>query len=42
VCTENLIRIDQGAEKGGPSGQSWSAFLRNHAPQIAAMDGHSR
>jgi hypothetical protein len=21
-----------------PSGQSWSAFLRNHAPQIAAMD----
>ena len=26
------------ARKGGPSGQSWSAFLRNHAPQIAAMD----
>jgi hypothetical protein len=21
-----------------PSGQSWSTFLRNHAPQIAAMD----
>jgi hypothetical protein len=26
------------ARKGAPSGQSWSAFLRNHAPQIAAMD----
>jgi hypothetical protein len=23
---------------GGPSGQSWSAFLRNHMPHIAAMD----
>ena len=21
-----------------PSGQSWAAFLRNHAPQTAAMD----
>ena len=26
------------AKKCGPSGHSWSAFLRNHAPQIAAMD----
>ena len=26
------------AKKGGPSGQSWGTFLRNHAPQIAAMD----
>ena len=26
------------AKKGGPSGQSWSTFLRNHAPHIAAMD----
>jgi hypothetical protein len=26
------------ARKGDPSGQSWSAFLRNHAPHIAAMD----
>ena len=26
------------AKKDDPSGQSWSAFLRNHAPQIAAMD----
>ena len=26
------------AKKAGPSGPSWSAFLRNHAPQIAAMD----
>jgi transposase InsO family protein len=24
--------------EGGPSGQSWSIFLRNHMPQIAAMD----
>jgi transposase InsO family protein len=24
--------------KGDPSGQSWSTFLRNHAPHIAAMD----
>jgi len=23
---------------GGPSGQSWWTFLRNHAPEIAAMD----
>ena len=23
---------------GGPSGQSWGAFLRNHMPHIAAMD----
>jgi len=26
------------AKKGNPSGQSWGTFLRNHAPQIAAMD----
>jgi transposase InsO family protein len=26
------------ARKGDPSGQSWGAFLRNHAPHIAAMD----
>jgi transposase InsO family protein len=26
------------AKRDGPSGQSWSTFLRNHAPQIAAMD----
>jgi transposase InsO family protein len=26
------------ARKGDPSGQSWSIFLRNHAPHIAAMD----
>src|SRR5260370_30242616 len=25
-------------KKGDPSGQSWSTFLRNHAPHIAAMD----
>ena len=25
-------------KKDDPSGQSWSTFLRNHAPQIAAMD----
>jgi len=25
-------------KKDDPSGQSWSSFLRNHAPQIAAMD----
>ena len=24
--------------KSDPSGQSWGAFLRNHAPHIAAMD----
>jgi len=24
--------------KNGPHGQSWSTFVRNHAPQIAAMD----
>ena len=24
--------------RGDPSGQSWSTFLHNHAPQIAAMD----
>ena len=23
---------------GGPSGQSWGTFLRNHMPHIAAMD----
>jgi hypothetical protein len=23
---------------GGPSGQSWGVFLRNHMPHIAAMD----
>ena len=26
------------ARKGDPGGQSWGTFLRNHAPQIAAMD----
>jgi hypothetical protein len=26
------------ARKSDPSGQSWGTFLRNHAPQIAAMD----
>ena len=26
------------AKNDDPSGQSWSTFLRNHAPQIAAMD----
>jgi transposase InsO family protein len=26
------------AKKGGPSGQNWGTFLRNHAPHIAAMD----
>jgi hypothetical protein len=26
------------AKRGGPSGQSWGTFLRNHAPHIAAMD----
>jgi len=26
------------ASKGGPSGQSWGTFLRNHMPHIAAMD----
>ena len=26
------------AKRDNPSGQSWSAFLRNHAPDIAAMD----
>jgi transposase InsO family protein len=26
------------AKYDDPSGQSWSTFLRNHAPQIAAMD----
>jgi transposase InsO family protein len=26
------------AKKGDPSGQSWSTFLRNHMPHIAAMD----
>jgi hypothetical protein len=26
------------AGKVGPSGQSWSTFMRNHAPRIAAMD----
>ena len=25
-------------KKGDPSGQSWGTFLRNHAPNIAAMD----
>jgi hypothetical protein len=26
------------AKRGDPSGQSWGTFLRNHMPQIAAMD----
>jgi transposase InsO family protein len=26
------------AHNGDPSGQTWSTFLRNHAPHIAAMD----
>jgi transposase InsO family protein len=26
------------ARNSGPPGQSWSTFVRNHAPQIAAMD----
>ena len=26
------------ARRGGPSGQTWGTFLRNHVPQIAAMD----
>jgi len=26
------------AKRGEPSGQSWSTFLHNHAPHIAAMD----
>ena len=26
------------AKRGRPSGQTWGAFLRNHAPHIAAMD----
>lgn len=25
-------------KRNNPSGQSWQAFLRNHAPHIAAMD----
>src|SRR5262245_3916377 len=25
------------AKRGGPSGQTWGTFLRNHAPHIAAM-----
>jgi transposase InsO family protein len=26
------------SKRGGPSGQTWGTFLRNHAPYIAAMD----
>jgi hypothetical protein len=26
------------ARRSGPPGQSWSTFVRRHAPQIAAMD----
>jgi hypothetical protein len=26
------------AKRGGPTGQTWGTFLRNHAPHIAAMD----
>src|ERR1700746_3818947 len=26
------------AKRGGPSGQTWGTFLRNHAPHIVAMD----
>jgi hypothetical protein len=26
------------ARRSDPSGQSWTTFARNHAPQIAAMD----
>ena len=26
------------ANNGGPRGQSWGTFLRNHMPHIAAMD----
>src|SRR5947207_7032400 len=26
------------AKKGNPSGQSWSTFLRNHMPHLAAID----
>ena len=26
------------ASNGGPRGQSWGTFLRNHMPHIAAMD----
>ena len=26
------------AGNGGPRGQSWGTFLRNHMPHIAAMD----
>jgi hypothetical protein len=26
------------ARRSDPSGQSWTAVVRNHAPQIAAMD----
>ena len=26
------------AKRGGPSGQTWGTFLRNHAPHVAAMD----
>jgi hypothetical protein len=25
-------------KRGGPLSQGWSTFLRNHAPDIAAMD----
>jgi hypothetical protein len=41
VCTENLIRVDDVTESpklAGPPSQGWKTFLRNHAPDIAAMD----
>jgi hypothetical protein len=33
VATKYMIR-----RRRGPPGQSWWTFLRNHAPEIAAMD----
>jgi hypothetical protein len=34
----NLVWQARGQTTGGPPSQGWRTFLRNHAPDIAAMD----
>jgi transposase InsO family protein len=38
ACTARPVHTKYMVKRDDPSGQSWSTFLRNHAPHSAAMD----
>src|ERR1700686_565246 len=38
VAQSTVAKYMAGKRNDDPSGQSWTTFVRNHAPQIAAMD----